>query len=357
MSRSKVRFAVIGAGNITSLRHIPALRASGRAEIIGIIDRHADRAQDVAKRFNLPHWGNSLDEPWLEKAEAVTIGVPPAAHMEVARAALEAGKHVLLEKPMALNVNEAIEAVELAEAKGLMFGIVHNFQFARSAVKLQKMIASGKMGALKGILCFQTSTTERRLPVWHEELPLGLFFDEAPHLLYLLHAFGGKVELESVAVSKSTKGRVTPAVVTAHFKAGNVPAILYNNFEAPVSEWHFIVYGEKAMAAIDVFRDVLVVLPNDNQHLAADVMRTSGALLFTHLRGVFVSGLQMLRGKLLYGNEEVVRRFLDAIQTGVPPLGISGRDGLEVLKMQLAVVEAAQNGHANIMHKKSVNGT
>jgi hypothetical protein len=118
--------------------------------------------------------------------------------------------------------------------------------------------------------------------------------------------------------------------------------VLYNNFEATFSEWHFTVYGTKAAGVIDVFRDVLVTIPNDRQHLAVDVMRTTAMAVGTHLSGVFRSGLAMLGGKLLYGNEEVVRRFLDAIETRTPPEGISGQDGLGVLRLQHRILELAR---------------
>ena len=341
MSPRKLRFGIVGAGNITSLRHIPALKQLRGAEVVGIVDSDSDRAQRVAKRFGLRHWGTDLTAPWFDTVEAVTIGVPPQAHAAVARTALEAGKHVLLEKPMALYVEEGEEIVDRASRRRLVLAVVQNFQFARSALKLQALIAQGKLGEIRNILAFQTSTAERRLPVWYEELPMGLFYDEAPHLLYLLRAFGGEVEVESVRVVPSTCGRRTPAVVTAHFRAGPVPAILYNNFESPVSEWHFAVLGTRAVGIIDVFRDVLVALPNDGQHLAAQVLRSTWAGVSSHLWGVLTSGIASLRGRLLYGNEEVCRRFLAAVQTGVPPAGVSAEEGLAVLRLQHAILAAA----------------
>lgn len=341
MSNRKIKFAIFGAGNITGSRHIPTLRALGRAEILGIVDINSSRAEAAARRFNLPHWSAGCDQPWFDDVEAVTIGVSPHAHAAAARRALEAGKHVLLEKPMTLQVADAEMLVELAAARRRILAVVHNFQFARSAMKLKRMIAAGKLGEVRGILAFQTSTTQRRLPVWHEELPLGLFYDEAPHLVYLLKAFGGPVAVQSVAVTPSTQGRVTPAVITAHLTAGPVPAVLYNNFEAPVSEWHFTVFGTKAAGIIDVFRDVLVVLPNDGQHLSLEVMRTTWSAVGWHLWGVFTSGLAMLRGRLLYGNEEVFRRFLDAVETGQAPADINGSDGLAVVRSLHQILDLA----------------
>jgi predicted dehydrogenase len=332
---------VIGAGNITASRHIPALRASGRVKILGVMDTDLVRAQAVAERFGIPHWSCDWEADWLKEVVAVTIGVPPAAHVAAARQAIVAGKHVLLEKPMTLLPQEADDLVARAKTAGRILAVVHNFQFSRSACRAKRLIAEGKLGTVCNLLAFQTSTATRRLPVWHEELPLGLFFDEAPHLFYLMRAFGGDISVRSVAITPSAQGRRTPAVITAHLDAGGIPAVLYNNFEATVSEWHFAIYGTRAAAIIDVFRDVLVVLPHDGQHLSREVIRTSLKSIYDHLWGTFTSGLQMLRGRLLYGNDEVVRRFLDAVETGRPPEAISAEDGARMIHALDCVLRVA----------------
>lgn len=150
------------------------------------------------------------------------------------------------------------------------------------------------------------------------------------------------MKVQSVSVQPSTQGRQTPAVLTAHFLAGGVPAAMYVNFESPVSEWHFTVFGTRGVGIVDLFRDVLVTLPNDGQHLPFDVLRTSWAAAVTHVRGVLRSGFAFLRRRLFYGNDEVMRRFLDAISTGKPPEGISGEDGLAVVRLQHAMLNTAQ---------------
>src|SRR5438552_3547322 len=112
-----VKVAIIGAGNITSLRHIPALKRSGRVEVSGIIDRTEDKARAVAARFGIPDFGTTLDEPWMEEVSAVTIGVPPQAHFQTCKEAFSRGKHVLMEKPITLQVEEGEELCRIAGEK------------------------------------------------------------------------------------------------------------------------------------------------------------------------------------------------------------------------------------------------
>jgi predicted dehydrogenase len=342
-SGERIRVASVGAGWVTRARHLPALRRSGAFEVVGIIDRHADRAEQTAASHRLPRWAvtDRLEAPWLAEVDAVTIGTPPAAHFPLARAALAAGKHVLMEKPVALMPSEGEELERLARQQRRVLAIVHNFQFARSAEMLRRKIAGGSFGRVTSVCALQFSNPQRRLPPWYESLPWGLFYDESPHLLYLIRSFAGEPTLLEASVVPSTTGGRTPAVVTARFDCRGVAASLYMNFEAPVSEWHLCIVGERRLAVLDVFRDILVEMPPDGGHLARDIMRTSACATISHWRGVVTSGLLLVRRRLLYGNEEVVRRFAAAVRGGAQPEGIDIADGLRVLRLQHAIMSVA----------------
>src|SRR5262245_17844906 len=161
---------VIGAGWVTRARHIPALRRSRRCRVVGVIDHHLDRARDLAGRFKIPQVSEGLKAPWLDEADAVTIGVSPLSHFEVARSMLERGKHVLLEKPMCLSVAEGEALARSARQKHLTLAIVHNFQFARSVLRARALLASGRWGRVVGLHGFQLSNEKRRLPTWYDQL-------------------------------------------------------------------------------------------------------------------------------------------------------------------------------------------
>jgi len=340
----KYRCAVIGAGNISTTRHVPALHRSSRTKIVGVIDRKQSKADTLKKISGAQYSSDTMDVEWFSNVDFVTIGVPPHVHFSTAWEALQRGKHVLLEKPMTMTLEEGKKLRDFAKEQQKIFAVVQNFQFAHSAIKLKRMIQSGEIGEITSIFCFQTSTKDRRLPIWHEELPLGLFYDESPHLMYLLKAFTPKssdITVNNVHIVPSRTGKVTPAIVTAQIDVGSIPAVLYNNFEAPISEWQFIVYGTKRAACIDIFRDILVQIPHDGEHYAKDVLRSSLWMVGTHLFGFLSSGIKLLQGKLSYGNDEVLHRFLNAIETGLEPEGISAEDGLKVLELQHEILSYA----------------
>jgi predicted dehydrogenase len=326
-----LKVLVVGAGWVTCARHLPALARDERVEVIGVVDRHADRAEKAARTFELPHWGTSLDEGWTADAQALTVGTPPLAHAEIVGSAVERGWHCLCEKPFALPGVRARELVAAAEAAGLSLAVVHNFQYSRSGKRLFQLVDGGSLGTIEAVYAFQLSNPRRRLPHWYPDLPGGLFLDEAPHLLYLLRRIlGGRLELRALdARLDGTEIRD----LLATFEHDSIWATLAMSFTASVSEWQFVVVGDRSVAALDVFRDILIVVPNDGSHRAREILRSSGRVTVGHLAGVVSSGVRMVGRRLDYGNQEVVGRFVDAA-TGVPRRleWISGNDGCAVVE-------------------------
>ena len=93
-----------------------------------------------------------------------------------------------------------------------------------------------------------------------------------------------------------------------------------------------MVVGSKHLIAVDIFRHISVLLPNDGSHSPGKILRTPFRGIGEHLAGVVRSGIGHLSGRLLYGNEAVVRRFLSAVSGIGEPSGIAGRDGLAVVR-------------------------
>ena len=299
-------------------------------QVLGVIDTHPDRAEALARTKGLAHWGSSFDETWLEQVDAVTVGTPPLEHAAVVTAALGRGLHCLCEKPLAIPAGDAARLAKTAERGGRVLAVVHNFQFSRAGTRLFELVEGGKLGAVLAVYGFQLSNPRRRLPTWYRALPGGLFLDEAPHLLYLMRRLLGELELRSV------DGLLDGTEIThlsATFEHDSIWASLSMNFEASVSEWQLVVVAEHAVAALDVFRDVLVVVPNDGAHQARDILRSSGRMLGGHLAGVASSGTRLVGGRLLYGNDEIVRRFVDAIEGQPDRLRwIRAEDGVAVVE-------------------------
>lgn len=353
-----LRVLSIGLGWVATNRHLPVMAASQDFHVVGVADRRQDRAETVARKFRIPrHYGDPrlaeqdglAENPWLDEVEAVVIGASPFAHYALAKSALRAGKHVLTEKPFAMTPEEGEELVSLARELGLTLAVVHNFQFARSTRRLLRDIQSGRIGKIRSVTGVVFGNPRRRLPEWYQELPLGLFYDESPHLYYLLRAvLPGPLQAIRCDVIPSADGHATPAQLSQWFRVtdadgSTIPVHLSMNFESPLSEWHLQVHGEHAFADVDIFRDIYMRILNDGSHTARTILRSSLSTTLQHWGQHLPCGLRHFRGRMWYGNEEVFRRFAEAVRLGQQPEGIGPEDALSILKMQHNAIDSSRS--------------
>ena len=337
----QLRLGIVGLGRAFSLM-LPTFLADSRVELVAACDPRAEARKRFSAEFQAPACEGIESLARDPSVDAIYIASPHQFHAAHTRIAAAHGKHVLVEKPMALGVDEARELGDIARREGRILAVVHNFQFARSTLRLRKLMADGRLGEVQALWGSQLSNPRRRLPEWYESLPLGLFYDESPHFFYLVRALlGANPEIEVVHVVGGKDGRNTPAAITLLMRAGSIPAQISMNFVAPVSEWHLTVIGSRALAVLDVFRDVLVVTRNDREHLGRHILRTTADVMTSHLSGVARSGALNVMGKLAYGNDVVIARFVEACRTRVPPKDIAADDGLEVVKLQHEVLDRA----------------
>jgi predicted dehydrogenase len=120
------------------------------AKVVAIASRNPDRAEVIAKEFGIEHvaadWQELVRHPEVDLVSVVT---PPSTHMEITLAALEQGKAVLCEKPMALNATEAARMVEKAKAAGVLALIDHELRFLNSRRVMRGMLQTGAIGSVR----------------------------------------------------------------------------------------------------------------------------------------------------------------------------------------------------------------
>ncbi|MDO4741427.1 MAG: Gfo/Idh/MocA family oxidoreductase [Eubacteriales bacterium] len=168
---SKVKVAIIGAGNIAQNAHLPVYMQRDDVEIVAIADLNLERAQEAAKKFGIPNAYSSVEE-LLEKegdnVECVDVCVWNRSHAPVAIAAAKAGKAVLCEKPLALNLEHALQMEKEIGECGTLFmcGLVNRYRPDVSLVR--EMYDQGKFGDVY----FATASYVRR-----RGTPIGWFTD------------------------------------------------------------------------------------------------------------------------------------------------------------------------------------
>jgi predicted dehydrogenase len=237
---SLVRVAMVGCGRISDLH---ALGYHGRedARIAAVCDTHRWRARDKAQAWGVDKVYSNYRELLADpEVDLVELLVPHHLHAEMAIAACQAGKHVSVQKPMALNVTEADQMIEAAEQAGVTLRVYENFVFYPPHVRAKEMIEGGEIGEPQMIRMHVgtgKSETGWRVPLsswlWRiNETKCGgglLIFDHGYHLFSLAHYLMGEVERVYAWMDSSPVGGGIPVRVAEV----DAPATIMFQFKSP----------------------------------------------------------------------------------------------------------------------------
>src|SRR5690242_13402293 len=160
----KARIAIVGAGWWATTAHIPAIKSHPEAELVAVQSRERAKAERVARDFGVNHAFVSVDELLaLPELDGVIVSTTPNVHHVQAKAALERGLHVLVEKPMTFTVAEAQELVELAGQKKRQLIISCPWHFTAHAIEARRLIQSGALGEIKMVSVLMTNPIDKLL--------------------------------------------------------------------------------------------------------------------------------------------------------------------------------------------------
>lgn len=349
--KKKINICIIGAGNISNTRHIPALKKNKNCSIYGLISnsqKNIIRTQSKYKIDNSILLKNNKgdfdllkESDWFKRTDAVVIGTPPKTHYKIAKMCLSLNKHVLIEKPMTLNPKESKELIDIAKKNKVILNVVHNFQFADGMLKLTDIIKKKKYGEIVSIMEVQFTNRKRRLPVWYDNLPLGLFYDEAAHFFYLLEKHCGKVDINNADAIYSEKGN-TPTILSINANSKNIPIKILLNFNTPICEWIYMVSFKDHIAYYDFFKDILIILPTDKEHQAKDIAKNSFLFTLQYWLQFINKGFSNIAGNLFYGHNVVVNKFINSIINGTKNKEISGEKGMSNVILMNEVIAKAK---------------
>jgi predicted dehydrogenase len=145
---SKLRVAVVGCGAVATIHHLPALSLSRQAEAAVLVDADAGRARALAERFGVPATATDYRE-LPGRVDAAIVALPNSLHAPVSIDLLQRGVHVLVEKPMALNVRECDEMIAAAEAGRAVLAVGLDFRFFDSSLFVRNLLRDGLLGEIR----------------------------------------------------------------------------------------------------------------------------------------------------------------------------------------------------------------
>lgn len=341
----KIRAAVIGCGSI-SVMHLDSVNALEDVQLVGVCDIKADRAQLAAKNYSTSAYTDYKEMFAKEKPDAVHLCLPHYLHTIVACDAFRAGINVLSEKPMSINYEDALEAEELAERCGLLYGVIFQCRCNTPSILVKSRISDGRLGAVK---CGRSVLTWSRSDdyysgsdwkgTWDKEGG-GVIIDQAIHSLDLANWF---IDSTPVKVQSSLHNR-NHKIMTVEDSAEGL--IEYENG---------CIFGFYAMNnySADEPIEIRLVCENGTARLSYDeaVINYNDGTVETvqnqPQKIVSYSG-----GKSYWGTQHAVQinQFYRAL-AGVEPLQISGR---EALKIQKIICDIYKNNDAEDLYVRRV---
>ena len=168
-----LKIGIVGCGRITQARHLPEYAANDNAVIVGLYDFVAERAREVAEKYNCKAYA-TMEELFADpEIDAVSVCTANHTHASVTIAALRAGKHVLCEKPMAISAEECNQMLEEAKKAGKRLMLGHNQRLARAHVKARELVRSDTIGR---VVTFRTTFGHGGPETWSITPGKGVWF-------------------------------------------------------------------------------------------------------------------------------------------------------------------------------------
>src|SRR5260370_1862596 len=324
-----IRFGVIGYGywgpNI-----VRNLRALEWCQVVGICDQTpAARKRIQAAYPDTPIYSDCNELIRSPEVDAIAVSTPVWTHYELAKAALESGKHVFVEKPFTSTVAQAEELINLAEQKNLQIMVDHTFLFTGAVRKIQKLLKEGMLGKL-----YYYDSTRVNLGLFQHDC--NVIWDLAPHDLSIMnHLLNKDAEAISATGQAHLNAHADIAFITAYYPDKMI-AHVNVNWISPVKVRTTLIGGEKKML---VWNDLEADEKLKIYDKGVDVKSQEGVynLLVSYRSGDMwapqVEQVEALKLELGY--------FVECISKNETPFN-DGRAGLKVVRM----LEAASDSLA-----------
>jgi predicted dehydrogenase len=258
-----MKVGIVGAGAIARRGHLPIYKNLPEAEIVGIADLDISLAKDVAQEFRIPAYYQNVDE-LLDgvSVDMIDICAPTPAHRVIATKAAERGKHILIEKPLATNLADALEIERAARRNGVKVCICQNYRYFPAVMAARSRVLHGYIGDLVTIHGFglQPFPSSWTLGTWlyHEG---GALYDFGPHVLDMVLWMKDFAPIDGVYASGGdfTKGNmdfVNYSVINIEFTDGTIGVIDISWVTGIRSKVTIDIYGTAGSMAIDVRANV-----------------------------------------------------------------------------------------------------
>ncbi len=310
MTLRKASMAVIGCG-FWGKNHARIYSELEKADLIAVADLKEDAACALGKKYGADYYGDPTDLIRRDDVEAISICTPTVTHAKIALEAIEAGKHVLVEKPMTSTVAEAESLIAAAEKAGVKLTVGFVERFNPGVIEALRLVREGKIGEIILARAHRVSRYPLRIS------DVGVVKDLAIHDADIVRQlFGADPETVYATAGNLVHSFEDYANIILRFP-GNRSAFIETNWLTPHKIRRLILTGSEGLITVEFITQEVTVEDDEGRYQP------------------FLQPQEPLTLEL--------ESFVEAILEDKPP-AISGEDGLKALRICEAALESARTG-------------
>lgn len=347
----KVGLAVVGCGYWGS-KHVRIVHQSPMLDMTLAVDARQSSLDYITSQYSGVNVATEFEAALASDAAGVIIATPISTHFELAKAALERGKHVLVEKPLAMTSDECRELIAIAKKNKLVLMVGHTFEYHPAVEKTREIVQQGRIGKILYV-------NSRRLNLGLYQSDTNVLWDLAPHDLSMVFAV---MDTDVDTIDAWGCRHVIPSVedvVYAKMELDNgATAHIHVSWLDPVKVRQFTVVGSEGMLVFDDIQPVEKVRVYDKRFKPTPTGDTFADFQSAYHNGD-VYAPELSPGEPL---QLEVLDFANAIRTGAQPRAHGGKglrvvEALERISECLAPVEAPRrNGAARDLTRQTGDG-
>jgi predicted dehydrogenase len=346
MPQKNVNVGILGCGYIANEIHLPAFEAAG-AKVLAVCDKNENSARETAKRTKSRYYINFLDLLEKEKElDIIDICTPPQSHSLLACQAMEAGCHVLVEKPLALSVSEAKKMANVARKNGVKLCVDHNSLFNPVVMKARNVVRRGDVGdVIRVDIKYLKNKYEDQYIVdkdnWCHKLPGGIFGEVLAHPIYLLLEFLRRLNPVTVCARKlGNFDWIANDELLVVCDAENALGTITISCNSPIGMCIMDIFGTKMNLHLDLWTLTMVNYKHRKQSSFSLALNNAIAS-FQTLFGITSAFVKELFGLVSSGHYALIQRFVDSVRNDMDsPVSIENAvETVRLLEMICAQID------------------
>lgn len=346
-----MKIGVVGGGHIATHRHIPIFKKIKDCEVFAICDSAEPVARNVASRFGIKNYYTSLSDMLKANLDVIDVTTPPQTHFSLALDAMEAGCHLLVEKPLAMTYKEVDEMFRASKSQNVKLCVIHQNLFNPAVQEAVRLVKDGSVGDLisvdAGTLVRRDNYMCTNGKHWCHKLPGGIFFEVLPHPVYLLQIFLKKIEpLYTLTKKLSSYDWIKADELRVLCNASNGIGSVLSSCNSPFHGDTLDVFGTKMSLQVDLWgRSVIkykartqdpVSVGKGNISLASQLLGVLGATVSNSFTAIF-------GGEKVSAHYGFLRAFVNAIKTDgkLPATEEEAKENVRIVEEICKMIDAS----------------